>query len=77
MSIGEEDSDWAVWAVWTILKWSGIALVFFIAIVVGWLVVLVILPAHAREEGQVAAFARPSLLLDVSKSQSTRRLSQT
>jgi|HubBroStandDraft_6_1064221.scaffolds.fasta_scaffold100920_4 hypothetical protein len=75
MSIGEEDSDWALWAVWTIVKWSGIALVFFIAIVVAWLVVLVVLPAHARE-GQVAAFARSSLVLDVSKSQSSRRLSR-
>ena len=75
MSVGEEDSDWAVWAVWTMVKWSGIALVFFIAIVVAWLVVLVVLPAHARE-GQVAAFARPSLVLDVSKSQRRRRLSR-
>ena len=77
MSVGEEDSDWAVWAVWTMVKWSGIALVFFIAIVVGWLVVLVVLPAHAREEGQVTAFAQPPFVLDVSKSQSNRRLSQT
>jgi len=61
MSIGEEDSDWAVWAVWTIVKWSGIALVFFIAIVVGWLVVLVALPAHAKSE-VFAGDCRPALV---------------
>jgi hypothetical protein len=46
MSIGEE--EWAAWLVWTIIKWTGIAVVFVIAIVVGWLMVLVALPAHAE-----------------------------
>ena len=47
MSIKEE-YGWAAWLVWSIIKWSGIAAVSFIEIVLGWLVELVVLPAHAR-----------------------------
>jgi hypothetical protein len=45
--IGEKDRGLAAWIVWTIIKWFGISLMFLGAIVVGWLVVLVTLPAHA------------------------------
>jgi hypothetical protein len=50
MSLGNEDAGWAAWMAWTIIKWSGIALMFVAAVLVGWLVVLVVLPAHAGKE---------------------------
>lgn len=37
----------AGWIVWTIIKWSGISVAFLLAIVLGWVVVLVAWPAHA------------------------------
>jgi hypothetical protein len=47
--IGEKDCGFAAWMVWTVVKWFGISLAFLMAIVVGWLVVLVTLPGHAGE----------------------------
>jgi hypothetical protein len=46
MSLGGEDGDWTAWAVWTIIKWSGISVLFLMAIGVGWLLILAAVPAR-------------------------------
>lgn len=75
MNIGEEECGWVEWMVWTIIKWSGIAVAFFIAVVVGWLAVLLVSPTYARDAAPVA-FTRPPLVCDANEGQFCRWLAK-